>query len=52
MLENGDLKAPLNLLNRSLTVQGRIRVIRDDNESCLEARGPEALVGVLMSVDC
>ena len=26
-LENGDLKAPLNLQNRSLTVQGRIRVI-------------------------
>ena len=23
MLENGDLKAPLNLQNRSLTVQGR-----------------------------
>ena len=27
MLENGDLKVPLNLQNRSLTVQGRIRVL-------------------------
>ena len=29
--------------NRSLTVQGRARVIRDEDESCLEARVPEAL---------
>ena len=35
-LENGDLKVPLHLQNRSLTVQGRIRVIRDEDESCLE----------------
>ena len=27
MLENGDLKVPLNLQNRSLTIQGRIKVI-------------------------
>ena len=34
MLENGDLEAPLNLQNRSLT---------DEDESCLEAQVPEAL---------
>ena len=43
MLENGDLKVPLNLPNRSSTVQGRIRVFRDEDESCLEAQLPEAL---------
>ena len=43
MLETGDLKVPLNLQNRSLmTVQGRIRVIRDGDESCLEVQVPEA----------
>ena len=42
-LENGDLEVPLNLQNRSLTVQGRIRVIRDEDESCLEAQVREAL---------
>ena len=41
--ENGDLKVPLNLQNRPLTVQGRIRVIRDEDENCLEAQVPEAL---------
>ena len=39
MFENGDLKVPLNLRNRSLTVKGRIRVIRDEDESRLEAAG-------------
>ena len=39
--ENGDLKVPLSLQNRSLTVQGRISRIRD--ESCLEVQVPEAL---------
>ena len=43
MLENGDLKVPLNLQNRPLTVQGRIRVIRDEDESCLEVQAPEGL---------
>ena len=43
MLENGDLKVQLNLQNRSVTVQGRIRVVRDEDESCLEAQVPEAL---------
>ena len=43
ILENGDLKVPLNLQNRSLTVQGRIRVIRHEGESCMEAQAPEAL---------
>ena len=43
MLENSDLKVPLNLQNRSLAVQGRIRVIRDEDENCLEVQGPEAL---------
>ena len=43
LLENGDLKVPLNLQNRPLTVQGRIRVIRDEDENCLEAQVPEAL---------
>ena len=43
-IANGDLKVPLNLQNRSLTVQGRIKIIRDENESCLEAHVPEALV--------
>ena len=38
-LENGDF----NLQNRSLTVQGRIRVIRDEDESCLEMQVHEAL---------
>ena len=28
--------------NGSLTVQGRISVIRDEDESCLEAQVPEA----------
>ena len=42
-LENGDLKVPLNLQNRSLTVRGRIRVIRDEDESCLEVQVHEAL---------
>ena len=40
---DGDLKAPLHLQNRSLTVRGRIRVIRDEDESCLEVQVPEAL---------
>ena len=40
MLENGELKVPLNLQNRSLTVQGRIRVIRDEDENCLEVQVP------------
>ena len=35
MLENGDLKVPLHLQNRSLTVQGRARVSRDEDENCL-----------------
>ena len=43
MLENGDLKVPPNLQNRSLTVQGRVRVIRDEDENCLEVQVPEAL---------
>ena len=43
MLENGDLKVPLNLQNRPLTVQGRIRVVRDEDESSLEVQVPEAL---------
>ena len=43
IMENGDLKVPLNLQNRSLTVQGRIGVIRDEDENCLEAQVPEAL---------
>ena len=34
---DGDLKAPLHLQNRSLTVRGRIRVIRDEDESCWKA---------------
>ena len=34
MLENDDLNAPL-LQSRSLTVQGHIRIIRDEDESCL-----------------
>ena len=42
MLENGDFKVPLNLQNRSLTVQGRIRVIRDEGENCLEVQLPPA----------
>ena len=29
-LEHGDLKVPLNLQNRPLTVQGHVRVIRDE----------------------
>ena len=29
--------------NRSLTVQGRIRVIKDEDEGCLEAQVPAAL---------
>ena len=37
------MKEPLNLRNRSLTAQGRIRVIRDEDESCLEAQALEAL---------
>ena len=37
ILEVGDLKAPLHLQNRSLTVRGRIRVIRDEDESCWKA---------------
>ena len=41
--ENGDLKVPLNLQNRSLTVQRRIRVIRDDDENFLEVQVLEAL---------
>ena len=43
MLENGDLKVPLNLQNRSLAVQGRTRVVRGEDESCLEVQVPEAL---------
>ena len=43
LLENGDLKVPLNLQNRSLTVQGRVRVISDEDENCLEVQVPEAL---------
>ena len=43
MLETGDLKVLLNLRNCSLTVQGHIRVIRDEDESCLEVQVPEAL---------
>ena len=43
MLENGDLKVPLNLQNRSLTVQGRIRASGDEDENCLEVQVPEAL---------
>ena len=39
LLENGDLKVPLNLQNRSLTVQGRVRIIRDEDENCLELGG-------------
>ena len=35
MLENGDLKVPLNLQSRSLTVQGHTGVIRDEDENCL-----------------
>ena len=35
-LGNGDLKVPLHLQNRSLTVQGRVGVIRGEDESCLE----------------
>ena len=42
MLENGDLKV-LNLQNCSLTVQGRVRTIRDEDESCLEVQVHEAL---------
>ena len=41
-LESGDLKVPLNLQNRSLTVQGRVRVIPDEDENCLEAQVPGA----------
>ena len=56
MLENGDLKIPLNLQNRSLTVQGRMRVIRDEDGNCLEVQVPEALekenqLGDSMSMD-
>ena len=56
MLENGDLKIPLNLQNRSLTVQGRKRVIRDEDGNCLEVQVPEALekenqLGDSMSMD-
>ena len=43
MLEHGDLKAPLNLQSRSLTIQGCIRVIRGEDESYLEVQVPEAL---------
>ena len=46
MLENGDLKVPLNLQNRSLTVQGRIGVIRDEDENCKNQAGDS------MSMDC
>ena len=42
-LENGDLEVSLHL-NRSFTVQGRIRVIRDEDQSCLEVQVPGALV--------
>ena len=38
LMEHGGLKVPLNLQNRSLTVQGRIRVMRDEDESRLEAQ--------------
>ena len=34
---------PLNLQNRSLTVRGRIRVVRDEVENCLEVQVLEAL---------
>ena len=43
MLENGDFKLPLNLQNRCLTVQGRIRVIRDEDENYLEVQVREDL---------
>ena len=44
MLENGDLKkVPLNLQHRPLRGQGRVRVIRAEDESCLEVQVPEAL---------
>ena len=43
MLENGDFEVPLGLPNRSLTVQGRVRVFRDEDASCLEVRVHEAL---------
>ena len=42
-LENGGLNVPLNLQNRSLTVRGRVRVIGNEDQSCLEAQVPEAL---------
>ena len=38
MLENGDLKAPLNLQNRTC-----ISDIQDEDENCLEVQVPEAL---------
>ena len=37
------MKVPLNLQNRSLRVQGRIRVIRDEDESSLDVQVLEAL---------
>ena len=43
MLENGGFKIPLELRNRSLTVQGRVGVIREEDESGLELQVPEAL---------
>ena len=43
MLENRDLKVPLNWQNRSLAVQGRTRVIRDEDANCLAVHVPEAL---------
>lgn len=41
-LENGDLRAPLHLQDKSLVVRGRVGVIKD-NEDCLEVQVPEAL---------
>ena len=43
MLENSDLKVPLNLQNRSLTVHCHVRVVRDEDESCPEVQVPEGL---------
>ena len=44
LLGNGDLKVPLNLQNRSFSVQdSSVRVVRDEDEKCLEVQVPEAL---------
>ena len=43
LLENGDLQVPLHLQNKSLVVHGRVRVIKDNDEDCLEVQVPEAL---------